>query len=76
MDNEDIDPNICCMCFQLRHDDVLEGGRAQWIFFKCVEDGCMNTALKMLHQTMMDFNIFVFFALTNTLCEQYYLCAV
>ena len=35
MDNEDIDPNICCMCFQSWHDDVLEGGGAEWIFFKC-----------------------------------------
>ena len=41
-----------------------------------VEDGCMKTVLKMLYQTMMDLNIFVLFALTNTLCEQYYLCAV
>ena len=35
MDNEDIDPNIHCMCFQSWHHDVLEGGGAEWIFFKC-----------------------------------------
>ena len=71
MDNEDIDPNICCMYFQSWHDDVLEG-MGQSGYSSSVEDGCMKTALKMLYQTMMDFNIFVLFALTNTLCEQYY----
>jgi len=35
MGNEDIDPNVCCMRFQLWHDDVLEGGGAEWVSCKC-----------------------------------------
>ena len=69
MDNEDIDLNICCMGFQSWHDDVLEGG-GQSGSPVSVGDGCMRTALKMLHQTMMDFSVFVLFVLTNTLCKQ------
>ena len=44
--NEDIDSNICCMCFQSWHDDVLEGGGTEcvscncgrWMHEDCIED--------------------------------------
>jgi len=35
MGNEDIDLNVCCMCFQSWHDDVLKGGGAEWVSCKC-----------------------------------------
>jgi len=39
-----------------------------------VGDGCMEATLKILQQTMMDFSIFGFFALKNTMCEQLIIC--
>jgi len=34
-DNEEIDPNTCCMCFVLFEEDVLDGGEAKWIPCLC-----------------------------------------
>ena len=33
--NDEIDVNICCMCFGHYEDDVLEGAGVDWIFCKC-----------------------------------------
>jgi len=33
--NEEIDADRCCMCFASWHDDVIEGGGAEWIFCQC-----------------------------------------
>ena len=34
-DNEEIDPNTCCMCFVSFEEDVLDGGGAEWIPCLC-----------------------------------------
>jgi len=35
IDYKEFYPNVCCMCFQSRHHDVLEGGGAAWVSYKC-----------------------------------------
>jgi len=68
MGNEDIDLNVCCMCFQWWHD---EGGGAEWVSRKCgrwmhkdcIEDVVINRQCWILA-------FLIFFVLTNTLCEQ------
>ena len=33
--NEEIDSNVCCMCFMTFEEDTLEGARAEWLPCHC-----------------------------------------
>ena len=34
-EGEEIDPNVCCMCFQNYNDDVISGAGTDWISCTC-----------------------------------------
>ena len=47
--NDEIDVNICCMCFGHYEDDVLEGAGVDWIFCKCgrwLHEDCVDEVVK------------------------------
>ena len=48
-DDENIDVNVCCMCFVHYDDDVREGSGADWIFCKCgrwLHEDCVEDVVK------------------------------
>jgi len=47
--DENINPNVCCMCFVHYEDDVLEGSGMDWIFCKCgrwLHEDCVEDVVK------------------------------